>query len=277
MAKEFSIHFWGVRGSVPVPGTETVRYGGNTSCVEVRCGDRRIIFDAGTGLYALGQVETLEEADILLSHTHIDHIQGFPFFAPLHRVSSVVRVWAGHLLPERSIQEVMGMMMRPPLFPMLVSDLKAAIAFIDFHAGEQLEAKHFTRDGIVIKTLALNHPDGATGYRLEYQGKSVCYITDIEHPSDELDHQLVQFIRGCDVFIYDSTYTDETYENYAGWGHSTWQEGVRLAEKANVGRYVMFHHDPEATDAELDQRDVALQKLRAGSVIAREGLVITLK
>ena len=159
------VRFWGVRGSVPCPGNGTARYGGNTACVDVRCGDRLLVFDAGTGSRVLGNslVQSADDvqADIFLGHCHVDHIAGLPFFAPAYRPTSRIRVWAGNLLPERALSQVARTVMSEPLFPGGAGIFKANITFRDFHAGQVLQPDA----GITIRTASLNHPGGATGYR----------------------------------------------------------------------------------------------------------------
>lgn len=273
----FSIRFWGVRGTMPTPGAACLRYGGQTSCVEMRCGKRRLIFDAGSGLYPLGEDETLRDIDLFLSHTHIDHIIGFPFFSPAYREDARIRLWAGHLLAEGlNLRDVFARLMSPPIFPLTLDFLRADIAWHDFHAGQRIDAPHLAQAGIEVLTLPLNHPDRATGYRVNYDGKSACYITDIEHLQDGLDRQLIAFIEGCDLLIYDSTFDDRDFDRFVGWGHSTWQEAVRLADAANVKQLALFHHDPGRSDAQLDARLEELRTLRPNDLIAQEGVVVKL-
>lgn len=276
MPEEFYLKFWGVRGTVPVPGKTTLRYGGNTSCVEVRCGGRQIIFDAGTGLYALGNETDVFHTDILLSHTHLDHVQGLPFFRPLHKDISNVALWAGHLLPEKTVEEVVCHIMQSPVFPLTLEDVESRVEFNDFVAGEALVNSGFEKAGITVNTMPLNHPDRATAYRLHYHGKSACYVTDVEHVDSQLDQNMLTFIEGTDVFIYDCTFDDDNFSKYEGWGHSTWQHAVKLANAANVKTLVVFHHDPVMTDDALDARAEKLKIMRPDSVIAYEGLKIQL-
>lgn len=269
------VRFWGVRGSIACPGPETVRYGGNTSCLEVRCGDRLLILDAGTGLRRLG-VSLMDsspiDADILLTHTHFDHIAGLPFFAPLFVPENSFRIWAGHLLPDRDVETVLCEMMMAPLFPVPMEVMAAAKTFLDFECGKTLQFGSAVR----VRTGPLNHPNGATGYRIEYGGKSICYITDTEHQGDTLDENILALIDGADYFIYDSTYTEDEYPDHVGWGHSTWQRGAALADAASVGTYVVFHHDPSHDDDFMDRIAVEVVERRPGSIVAREGLTLTL-
>ena len=274
--KEMLVRFWGVRGSIASPGPNSVRYGGNTSCVEVRCGEQLIILDAGTGLRLLGEHLTRSgetvDTDLFCSHTHFDHICGLPFFAPCYAVGNRIRVWGGHPAAQGDIRAVFRMILTPPLFPDVMSDFKAAIEFKDFAAGAVLSP----RPEISVKTGGLNHPGGATGYRVEWRGKSVAYITDTEHRSDGLDANVLALVERADLMIYDSTYTDEDYAANAGFGHSTWQEAVRIAQQASVKTLALFHHDPSRTDVMLDVIAEAVARARPGTVVAREGLILSL-
>ncbi len=278
MSDEFIIKFWGVRGTVPTARADVLEYGGNTSCVEVICSGRHVIFDAGTGICELGKVTDRFHTDILLSHTHLDHIQGLPFYRPLHTKNSNVALWAGHLLPERNVEDIFSHIMMSPVFPLTLHDVQSQVEFNDFNAGEELVNGGLNDAGITVTTLALNHPDRATAYRLSCKGKSVCYVTDVEHTVGEIDQRLADFIKDCDVFIYDSTYDDEEFEKYKGWGHSTWQQGVRLSDAAGVKTFVAFHHDPNAIDSILKKRELKLHKMRPNgrAIMAKEGMVIEL-
>ncbi len=270
---EFSVRFWGVRGSIACPGSDYVRYGGNTSCLEVTCGTQRLIFDAGTGIRPLG-VELAKSApndlDIFFTHTHFDHICGLTFFASLFCKESRVRLWAGHLLPDLDLKQVLHHLMMAPLYPVSLDIFQAAVGFHDFKMGETLRP----RPGVTLRTAPLNHPNGATGYRIEFGGKSICYITDTEHFPDRVDENIRQLVQDADVMIYDSTYTDGEYPAYRGWGHSTWQAGMRLANAAKVKQLVIFHHDPSHDDAFMDQVAAEAEAMRPGTVVAREGLVL---
>ncbi len=233
MAKQsdFIVRFWGVRGSIACPGPDHRRYGGNTSCVEIRCGAHLLVFDAGTGLRRLGESLASHNAlsgDLFLSHTHFDHIVGLPFFAPLFDAKTRFRLWAGHLLPELTLREVLDQFMAAPLFPVPVAIFSGNISFHDFKAGESLEPQ----PGVRLRTAALNHPNRATGYRIDYDGRSVCYITDTEHVIGQADRNILDLIAQADLVIYDSSYTDEEYPRFKTWGHSTWQEGLRLCDRA---------------------------------------------
>jgi phosphoribosyl 1,2-cyclic phosphodiesterase len=270
---DFTVRFWGVRGSIACPGPETVRYGGNTSCVEIRCGDRLLIFDGGTGLRPAGnelmRTEPSPKLDLFYSHTHFDHICGLPFFAPCYDPRGRIRIWSGHL-NGIGIKAVLRKMMAAPLFPIPMGIFRAKIDFVDFTAGATLDPY----PGIRIATAPLNHPNGATGYRIEYLDRAVAYITDTEHRPDRRDENVLRLVDGADVMIYDATYTDAEYPEHRDWGHSTWEEGVRLADAAGVRTLVIFHHDPGHDDAFMDRVANDAERARPGTVVAREGLVL---
>jgi phosphoribosyl 1,2-cyclic phosphodiesterase len=276
MQSAMSVAFWGVRGTVPSPGASTVRYGGNTPCVEVRCGEQRIVLDAGTGLRPLGdhlmQSASAIDVDIFLSHCHIDHINGLPYFAPARMHGNRIRLWAGNLQPTDRLENVLRKLISPPLFPIEIEVLKADIDCRDFVCGETLEP----RPGVRIETAALEHPNGATGYRIEHAGKSVAYITDTETAQDSYIRNILSLARNADLMIFDCTFTEAEILSRAGWGHSTWQQGVRLAADAGAKRFCMFHHDPDRDDDTLDALAKAASAVRPGSFAAREGLVLDL-
>ncbi|MGE5147394.1 MAG: MBL fold metallo-hydrolase [Candidatus Eiseniibacteriota bacterium] len=270
----FFARFWGVRGSIPCPGPDFIRYGGNTSCLEVQCSGRMFIFDGGTGLRPLGvHLENKGDpvdADLFFSHTHLDHINGLPFFKSAFKAKNRFRFWAGHLRPRFKLRDVICQLMAEPLFPVPIDIMEADIAFRDFAAGETFRP----RPDITIRTAPLNHPNGATGYRIEHLGKSIAYVTDTEHKPGEIDKTIVDLVRDVDVFIYDSTYTDAEYPSYTGWGHSTWQEGARLADAAGAKTFVIFHHDPSHNDDVMDRIAGEAETHRPGTLVAREGMVI---
>ncbi|MBT4491048.1 MAG: MBL fold metallo-hydrolase [Rhodospirillaceae bacterium] len=271
---EFQVRFWGVRGSISISDPKSVRYGGNTSCLEVRCGDRLLIFDAGSGLRYLGNEmmaggETFD-TDIFLTHTHYDHICGIPFFKPFFNPQNKFRLWAGHLLPETDLRGVLCALMKSPLFPVPLEIFQSKIEFHDFLTGDNLSVG----DDVVVRTASLNHPDGATGYRVEYGGQSICYLTDTEHVAGELDQTILELIDGADIVIYDSMFTEEEYKNCVGWGHSTWEAGADLCDAANVPQFVIFHHDPDHDDEFMDKIAEAAERRRPGTIVAREGMVL---
>ncbi|MEI6984675.1 MAG: MBL fold metallo-hydrolase [Rhodospirillaceae bacterium] len=270
-----SITFWGVRGTIPCALASHMQFGGNTSCIEVKAGETRIILDAGTGLRLLGkrfQVEEITKATLLLSHTHLDHISGFPFFGPAFQPGFNFNIMAGHLNGRNDIRSVLARQMERPLFPVPLLTMGCAISFQDFLPGDS-----FGLDGgVTVRTAPLNHPDGATGYRIEYKGLSVAYITDTEHVPGHPDKNILQLVEEVNLLIYDTTYTDEEYPSRAGWGHSTWQEGVRLARLARVGRLVLFHHEPDHDDVTMARIEAQAQTMLPNTFAAREGSSIVL-
>ena len=269
---DFRVRFWGVRGSIAAPGPSTARYGGNTSSIEVRCGGRLLMLDAGTGLRYLGGTLLAEapiDSDIFFTHTHFDHVCGLPFFKPFFQPQNSFRLWAGHLGGGMTLHRVLREFMMAPLFPVPPEIFKSKIEYRDFKGGETLTPA----SGITVRTAVLNHPDGATGYRIEYGGKSVCYVTDTEHVPGSPDRNVLGLIQDADIAIYDCMYTDEEYaKSYVGWGHSTWQEAVRLCKTARVKKLVVFHHDPDHDDDRMDAIGREVAAAMPGAIVAREGL-----
>ena len=265
------VRFWGVRGSLPAPGASTVIYGGNTSCVEVHCGSRRIVLDAGSGLRELGRAMLVAgepcDLDLLLTHCHLDHLIGLPFFAPAFASDARLRLWAGHLTPDDRLERVLAQLMIPPLLPITPETFRASIAYNDFMAGESFDLG----EDIRIETAQLRHPGGATGYRIAFGGRVVCYITDNEHAPDGPDPALVHLARNADLLICDATYTADEYRARVGWGHSNWVECARLADAADVERLALFHHLPERDDAALAAIEEEAAAARPGVFAAREG------
>jgi phosphoribosyl 1,2-cyclic phosphodiesterase len=268
------IRFWGVRGSIAVPAPNYMIYGGNTSCVEVRAGGKLIILDAGTGIRGLGAAllkEGISQGTILFSHTHWDHINGFPFFGPAYSGDHSFKIYAGHLKKKGGIREALSGQMQQPVFPVPIDIMHARMQFQDFSAGES-----FNIDDIKIRTAPLNHPNGATGYRIEHGGRSVCYVTDTEHLPQKPDENILGLIEGADLVIYDSTYTDAEFPKRVSWGHSTWQEGVRLCQKVKVKQLGIFHHDPDHDDTFMAKVNKEAQESWLGAVVTREGMAIDL-
>jgi phosphoribosyl 1,2-cyclic phosphodiesterase len=273
-----SVRFWGVRGSIPCPGPETVGYGGNTSCVEIRCGDQVLIFDAGTGLRPLGSAliaagkVTDTDTDIFLSHCHIDHMFGLPFFLPLHAEGYRLRIWAGNLKPAGGVEDAVRKMMSHPLFPIEIDIAKSNVEFCDFSAGETLHP----RPGITLRTAPLKHPGGATGYRVEFAGRSIAYLTDTEMTDGPIDPAIVALAKCASLVIIDSTYTDAELPSHAGWGHASWQQCIRLANAAGAQKLCLYHHDPDHDDNVMDEIAAAASAARPGTIVAKEGLCIEL-
>jgi phosphoribosyl 1,2-cyclic phosphodiesterase len=247
------IKFWGVRGSTPTPQSENLRYGGNTSCVEVRNGEVLFVFDCGTGFRALGQKLRREfganplTAHVFVSHFHWDHIQGIPFFGPLYD-NTENRFLFHSFSRTRNLQQVMEEQMAAPYFPVNVSEMKARRIFYNLDEGKM------SLGDVTLQAMWLNHPQGCMGFRLETQQGVVVYATDNE-PGDLLfDRNLRKLAAGADVLIYDAQYLPEEYEaRKRGWGHSHWREAVNVVMESGARELVLFHHDPDHDDACIDK------------------------
>lgn len=275
MTQPFQVRFWGVRGSIPCPDASHSLYGGNTACVEVRCGSTVIVLDAGTGLRPLGRQlsrEGVKTIHLLLSHLHLDHIIGLPFFEPAYDPGTRLVLRAGNLLPARHLRDTLDRLMTAPFFPISPDVFRADLDYVDFRAGESFSLP----DGITVTTAPLNHPDGSTGYRITRGGRSVCYITDTEHPAAGFDAHVLALIQGADLVIYDSTYCAGTYPPHAGWGHSTWEAGVALAHAAGGRQFALFHHDPDRDDQALARIEEQARVAFPGAFAAREGQTVLL-
>lgn len=275
---QFLVRFWGVRGSIACPGAPTVRYGGNTSCIEMLVGDQRLIFDGGTGLRELG-VSLLRqmplEANLFFTHSHWDHIQGFPFFVPAFIKGNRFNIY-GAVAPNGStIEQRLNDQMLHPNFPVPLQIMGADLKFCDLEIGETVHLGE-----VKVENALLNHPGEAVGYRVSCGGRAAAYITDTEHFPDRLDDNVLWLAREADVMIYDATYTDAEYNDpkssKVGWGHSTWQEAVKVAKAANVKTLVIFHHDPAHDDDFMDQLAKDTQAVFPHSVVAREGMALDL-
>lgn len=277
--------FWGTRGSVPSPGPATARFGGNTPCLEVRTGEGgQLIFDAGTGIRALGSQAAAGEApfrgELFLTHFHWDHIQGLPFFAPLYDGSTRLRV---HAPRQEGVcpRSILAAQMSPVHFPVPLEAVSGRVQV------ETLGPEPWTGGGAEVEALGVPHSAAAVGYRVRVGAVSVAYVPDCELPDPGADGsggygRLRAFVEGADLLVHDAMYTDEEYAGRRGWGHSTFTRAVRLAEDAGVRRLRCFHHAPGRTDAELAGIGERLREglLRRGSAleveIAAEGEEITL-
>jgi phosphoribosyl 1,2-cyclic phosphodiesterase len=302
------LRLWGVRGSIPVPGPGTVRYGGNTTCLELRYGENKlIIIGAGSGIKPLGDKLMREELPngpistrLFLSHTHWDHIIGFPFFTPIFIKSTQLDIYSPANYEERSVEDIIGIQLSYQYFPVRQSELNAQIRYHSL--GEQtLELD----DGMVVRTKLLNHPVSTLGYRFEFDGKSIATVfdhepfrnvfpTDPEDPgydeavaeegeraSAEYNERIRDFIADAHVVIHDAQYTQTEYEDrFIGWGHSTYEWAIKEAHKARVKALYFFHHDPLRTDEQLDSlletyRGKIQEQTSLEIDMAREGVVIT--
>lgn len=261
------IKFWGVRGSIPSPGAEFVRYGGNTSCVSVQLNsDDMYIFDAGTGLKKLGGELYGNDSNIYIIHTHNhwDHIQGFPFFTPLYEKGRKIHVFK--ITSEQRRMCALVEQMDGAHFPVHANDLVS-----DYICPDELPADFLRRNGLDIESIHTNHPGGGYGYRINHDHHSIVYLTDNElNPPGEITTQLDEFVDFCkdaDILIHDAQYIDEDMPHKRGWGHSLVRESCDLAMAANVKQLVLFHHDPDRTDDEIDALEEFAQQQLQGTGI----------
>jgi phosphoribosyl 1,2-cyclic phosphodiesterase/DNA-binding NarL/FixJ family response regulator len=281
-----SVRFWGTRGSSPVSGAASLRYGGNTPCVEVRAGEMVLIIDCGTGLRELGLAMLKEfkgrplNAHILVGHTHWDHIQGFPFFAPLYNPRNSFSVYSVHGA-HASLQSVLSGTMSSDYFPIPLSSLAARLRFVEMSGTVSLGP-------VDLSYKHLNHPGVCIGFRLEIQGRSITYLSDHEgyaklNGDSELsrrqDAEVVEFARNSDLLIREAQYTEEEYLPRRGWGHGTFDDAVRDGAAAGVKRLALTHHDPDHSDDFLDAQMERCRALAGGKFdcfAARDGLALEL-
>ncbi len=269
--------FYGVRGSIASPGKDTLKYGGNTLCTEIRGENTELIFDSGTGIRLLGNdlmkrsKPNQTEVYLFLSHTHWDHIQGFPFFVPAYVPGNKIHIYGAEKV-DTTLEETLAGQMLYQYFPLSLKQMAGGIDFHDIKEGQVIEIPEFK-----IRNVKLNHPfPGVFAYRVENSsnGKSVVYATDTEH-YDCLDFRLLNLAESSDVLIYDAQYTPEEYKSKLSWGHSTGQKGIETAKAAKVKKLVLYHHDPSHTDQDIDKiletcRKVAGNDLEV--IAAYEGL-----
>jgi phosphoribosyl 1,2-cyclic phosphodiesterase len=279
------LKLWGVRGSIPVPGPATVRYGGNTSCVEVRADDEIIVLDAGSGIRLLGIALEQEfgsrpiNLTLLITHAHWDHIQGFPFFLPSYNDKNKVRIF-GYDGADTGLRQILKGQMATPFFPVRLYDLPGKIDI------KKLETMDFDIGKVHVQAKPMNHPGMCVGYRLFTSSGSIAFLPDTE-PFDAFKlHSvksrllspeqtrkraekeraaLVEFLHGTDVLLLDTQYTDEEYQEHVGWGHGSLSSAVRLALDAQVRKLILFHHDPNHSDATIDAMVESARKIVANS------------
>jgi len=271
------IRFWGTRGSIPTPGPNTVRYGGNTACVEVR--DSRgalLVLDAGTGLRELGVAMVNGNGprpfsvDLLLSHLHWDHIQGIPFFRPAYDPKSRMRI-VGPKQQSRTMKDLLGLGMDDPFFPVDIDDLPVQLEIGEMHDGDE---QHF--GPYRVRAASIWHPAPALAYRVEADGRSLVYATDTEDPFSGKPNPVIPLAMGADTLIHDAQFLPSDFK--ATWGHSTIDAALDVATKAEVKRVVLYHHDPERSDDALDriaedaQRAATQRRSGLEVIVAREGL-----
>ncbi|GHV84174.1 MBL fold metallo-hydrolase [Spirochaetia bacterium] len=300
----FSIRFWGVRGSIPCPANETTVYGGNTTCIEIRADDKLVIVDFGSGIRLLsGSIMENDfkkgdiDADVFLSHTHWDHIVGFPFFVPLFLPKSKIRIYGPFLPSGENLETIFKNLTSYNYWPISLSELSAQIKFKQIH-----EQTINLGNGLKVTSKYLNHPVICLGYRFEYQGKSIVTAFDTEpywnlFPTDKNDpfynedaaleskrvvdeenKKILKFIKDADIVVYDSAYTEDEYINgKLNWGHSSYENAIETGANANVKKIALFHHDPIRTDKALNEIEKKYCARKTGMpeiVLATEGQIL---
>jgi phosphoribosyl 1,2-cyclic phosphodiesterase len=270
------LRFWGVRGSTPTPTIENLTFGGNTSCVEIRTADNRvIILDGGSGIRNLGQSLMKEaggqniDASIFLTHFHWDHIQGIPFFAPIYGPNNKVAFYSG--IQGRPLQETLEGQMAKPYFPVNFDQVAAQRSFQLIPRQEAVTVGPAT-----VIPFEMNHPQGAAGYRVEIGDVVIVYATDYEHGDPEHDKILRKYSQNADILICDAQYTPAEYESHRGWGHSTWLNAVNVAKEAGARRLFLFHHDPTHDDQSMMRIAEDARMHFENAIAAWEGFVAVL-
>lgn len=271
---DFSVRFWGTRGSIPVFGPQVCEFGGNTICIEIALGGQSFIVDCGSGALGLGQAilaEGQRSASMLLTHFHLDHVIGLAGFAPLFDPSFALSLRAPHQ-PGIGLEQSLKLLFEEPLSPIGFATLPAALDIAGFQAGEDV-----TLGAAVVRTVALRHGQATSGYRFDHSGRAFVVLTDHEHAGDDPDPALVRFCAGADAIAYDAMWcADSDYRCHRGWGHSTWQAGLALMRAAGARRVVCLHHSPTADDALLRSRSEQLAAQAPGSFFARDGDTLVL-
>lgn len=310
MTNNLLVQLWGVRGSIPCPGPSTQKYGGNGACIEIRVGEaeRLIIIDGGSGIRSLGNQLMKNDLpkgpisiDLFLSHTHWDHIMGFPFFVPIYLPTTEMKVYGPVSFEEDPLEEVVGGQMKYRYFPVNVGELSSNISYHRIKETPNIDMG----GGLIVSTKLLNHPITSLGYRFEYNGKVVCtcydhepfrnlFITDPNHPEyDEMmayegdlvareqNEAIEEFFSGADLLIHDAQYTRDEYKaGRVNWGHSSMEHAIESANRVGVKKLLLFHHDPDRTDNDLEK----LEKIYCTDggdgitevAFAREGMIISL-
>lgn len=273
MSDELTVRFWGVRGSLPSCAEDARQFGGDTACIEVSCGDKIIVIDCGSGLLHLGRdlrKRAISHMDLFVTHYHFDHLCGLPFFCRAYDPSVTINAYSPILEQGATLRSALDVLMSPPLFP-VGSNMLKAMNFHDFEMGTTTRLE----TGAVVRSMALNHPGGSCGYRVEWCGHSIAIITDFEHAAGESDLALIEFVRNADVMIYDAMFTDADYDNHVGWGHSTDGVCLRLAKDAGVKQPVLFHHAPLRSDDDLNALQSAIKAYYPEALVGYSGLELT--
>lgn len=271
----FDIKIWGARGSMATFGTEYIKYSGNTSCISAEIDDRVIIFDAGTGIINLGnyllEIHTPVKADIFLTHYHYDHIIGLNSFVPIFAKESELTFY-GQEKYNMTVEETLAAFMRPPFFPVSFDQLASNRTFNNITETDTIQ--FVTKEDRLVSITPKNtkHPGGNLAYKIDVEDRSFVYLTDFAHYDDEHE-PFVDYVKDCDLLIYDANFTKEEYHNkqYEGWGHSHWEKGTKLAKDANVKKLILFHHKNNRTDSELEEILKAARQQFPNTFLAKEG------
>ena len=274
------IRFWGVRGTIPAPGPDTVRLGGNTACLDVLTSDKQlIVIDAGSGIRRLGIALTEEYPNrivgtVLVSHTHWDHIQGFPFFAPLIGPQSRQNrfVIVGQKRVGRQLENVLAGQIIEPYLPFAFRELAADIHVKEVSGGENV----VIGDDTIIRVAELRHPGGCLGFRIENNGHVFTYCTDSSHEDGHLTENVLELAQGADLLVHDAQYSLEQRDEFPEYGHSSWLEAVKVAKKANVGCLALFHYDPNASDDYMESILLKAREIFPRTILSQEGLELNL-
>ena len=272
------VHFWGVRGSIPVSGERFLKYGGNTTCIVFEHDGEYIIIDGGTGLKAFGESLSGEpvKATLMFTHVHWDHIQGLPFFGPAFHPASQLSV-CGVSRDGWEFKDILSLQMTPPTFPVSLDVLSGIKEISDLQVNQSYQIGPFS-----VKALEQNHPNGVVVYRVEAGGHRVVFATDVEHGGEGLDPELIELCRDCDLLIHDAQYSEDEYygrngPSRQGWGHSMWREAVELAELSGAQHLALFHHDPSRADEGVDGIESEAQGIFGSSFASREGTTFDLE
>lgn len=266
------LNLLGTRGTLPVSGQSYVKYGGNTTCLMTPVNDEIcIIFDGGTGLTSLNKYPNFKEFHIFLSHLHWDHIVGMPIFAAFYNPTKKINIYLENKV-EMESTDILDVLFKPPFFPVPKSKLRADIRINLIDSGDQF---HF--GNVDVHVADGNHPDGVLMHKILFKDKTILFTSDYEHGSEK-DDFLIEFARGCDYMIFDTTYTPEEYSGEGGgmprvgWGHSTFRHGIDFVKKAGVKNLVLFHHNPDYTDIMLDEMGILARREFKNTFVAYDGM-----
>jgi len=269
-----NLRFWGVRGSIPTPESDRLRYGGNTTCLELSNPDEKeaVLIDCGSGIRALGgelMQRSVSRIHILLSHFHWDHIQGLPSFAPLFKTGVEIIFYANR--PPDKVRKLLGVLMAEPFFPVPFAEIGSRVDFRPVECGKSFQAGPLT-----FQAFPLNHPQGAVGFRAESDGQVLVHASDHEYGNPEIDAGLIRAAKNANLLVMDAQYTPEEYVAKTGWGHSSYSHAALAAASSGVDRLLLFHHDPNHNDAFLDEMLASARTLFPSTEMATEGNAVDL-